>query len=403
MDKSIFQKLSNILPKIFALFALVYLFFYFKQRNYLYEYFQPTAIQRGSDIDARDCAARGGAYIGGVCKIAQDEDKSQCQRSGGTWENGRCSIPSVQCTMMGGRYVNGKCVSMDTDIQARINCEMKGGQYSMSTGACREDTSRADRFGFDTTEDANPEKTMYPSAGEVQMTTFSPPYEQEPIQELDDYEYNLIYTNEADRVLSKELRTKLMSQYPMHWTTYPPSSAQFQAGYKESFQNAKQDVPDDAKPYQNIGGSMMAPPDTSEVEREERKILQTYTPEFPPKGQTYDSRDANTLIKKVFDARGLVPEVRHRDGTNVYEIIGTRRKNEKIVYEDEEAAATQRANPAAGEDTVPVVSNLNELTTSSRDSFYTGGKGSANPWQYTAWTPGLERVFAPTDPKQNWY
>ena len=147
----------------------------------------------------------------------------------------------------------------------------------------------------------------------------------------------------------------------------------------------------------------MAPPDTSEVEREERKILQTYTPEFPPKGQTYDSRDANALIKKVFDAKGLIPEVRRRDGTNVYEIIGTRRKNEKIVYEDEEAAATHRANPDAGEDTVPVVSNINELTTSSRDSFYAGGQGSANPWQYTAWTPGLERVFAPTDPKQNWY
>jgi hypothetical protein len=189
----------------------------------------------------------------------------------------------------------------------------------------------------------------------------------------------------------------------MHWTTYPPSSTQFQAGYKESFQNAKQNVPDDAKPYENISGSTMQPPDTSDLEREERRILQTYAPEFPPKAQQYDERDANRLIKKVYDAKGLIPEVRHRHGTNVYEIIGTRRKNEKIVYEDEEASATQRANPYAGEGTVPVVSNINELATSSRDSFYSSEKGSANPWQYTAWTPGLERVFAPTDPKQNWY
>jgi hypothetical protein len=83
--------------------------------------------------------------------------------------------------------------------------------------------------------------------------------------------------------------------------------------------------------------------------------------------------------------------------------------NEKIVYEDEEGAATQRTNPTTGEGVVPVISGLNELTTSSRDSFYSGGGaaagggGSTNPWQYTAWTPGLERVFSPTEPKQDWY
>ena len=390
---------------LMAVAAIMYLFFYFNNRYYLFEYFQVTPITRGSDIDKRDCAARGGAYIDGVCKIAQDADKAQCEKSGGTWENGRCSIPSVQCGIMGGRYVNGNCISSDSSTQARINCEMGGGEYSLSTGVCKEDSARANRFQIDMTENANGEKPMYPGAGEVLMTTFSPPYDQQPIQDLDDYEYNLIYTNESDRVLNKELRDKLMSQYPMNWTTYPPSSTQFQAGYKESFQNATQDVPDDAKPYQNISGSTMAPPDLGTIEKEERKILQTYTPEFPPTATTYDDRDANKLIKKIYDAKGLIPVVNHKEGTNVYEIVGTRRKNEKVVYEDDEAPVTRRANPDAGEGTVPVISAVNQLTTSSRDSFYApeNNKGSGNPWQYTAWTPGLERVFAPTEPKQNWY
>ena len=382
---------------------ILYLFFYFNNQYYLYEYFQTTPIRRDADIDERDCAASGGAYINGDCVSPQEQDKKVCDKAGGRWQNGRCSVPSVQCKLMGGNYVNGNCVSGDTNTQARINCEMGGGEYSPSTGACKQDSSQADRFGFDMTENDNSERRMFPGVGEVQMTTFSPPYEQQAIQNMDDYEYNLIYTNEADRVLKKELRDKLMSQYPMHWTTYPPSSSQFQAGYRESFQNAKQDVPDDAKPYQNISGSTMQPPDMGETEKEERKILQTYTPEFPPKAQTYDDRDANRLIKKIYDAKGLIPIVNHKDGTNVYEIVGTRRKNEKVVYEDEEGAATQRANPETGEGVVPVVSGVNELTASSRDSFYNGGGGSANPWQYTAWTPGLERVFAPTEPKQNWY
>ena len=389
--------LTNTLSTLITIAIILYLFFYFNNQYYLYEYFQPG-------IDERECAARGGSYINGTCLIPQDEDKRICESSaGGVWENGRCSIPSVQCKLMGGNYINGNCVSGDTNIQARVNCEMGGGEYSPSTGVCKQDSSRANRFGLDMTDNNNIEKPMFPGAGEVEMTVFSPPYEQQSIQNLDDYEYNLIYTNEADRVLKKELRDKLMSQYPMHWTTYPPSSSQFQAGYRESFQNAKQDVPDDAKPYENISGSMMQPPDMGEIEKEERKILQTYRPEFPPKAQMYDDRDANTLIKKIYDAKGLIPVVKHKDGTNVYEIVGTRRKNEKIVYEDEEGVALQGANTSTGEGVVPVVSGVNELTTSSRDQFYGGGQGSANSWQYTAWTPGLERVFAPTKPKQNWY
>lgn len=401
--------LSSIMSTLITITLILYLFFYFNNRYYLYEYFFISPITSGSDIDERDCAARGGSYRNGTCLIPQDEDKKTCDKAGGRWDRGRCSIPSVQCSMMGGKYVNGNCMSTDTNIQARINCEMGGGEYSSSTGVCKQDSSRADRFGFDMTENDNSEKWMFPGAGEVEMTTVSPPYEQQSIQNMDDYEYNLIYTNDADRVLKKELRDKLMSQYPLHWTTYPPSSEQFQAGYRESFQNAKQDVPDDAKPYQNISGSTMQPPDMGAVEKEERKILQTYTPEFPPKAQMYDERDANALIKKIYDAKGLIPIVKHKDGTNVYEIVGTRRMNEKIVYEDEEGAATQRTNPTTGEGVVPVISGLNELTTSSRDSFYsgggaaTGGGGSTNPWQYTAWTPGLERVFSPTEPKQDWY
>ena len=416
--------LSTIIQTGITIAIIMYLFFYFNNRYYLFEYFQGAVIAPGSNIDRRDCAASGGVYKNGTCVIPKDADKVTCESSGGTWDNDRCSIPSIQCNLIGGTYTNGNCTSNDPNIKRRIACEMNGGTYSLSTGVCKEDASTQHMLGrslYDSsaagpmsldgakgnevsmTTDNTGAKLMFPGV-DVQMTTLSPPYDQQHIQDLGDYELSQVYTNESDKVLSKELRDKLMSQYPMNWTTYPPSSTQFQAGYKESFQNATQDVPDDAKPYQNISGATMAPPDMGATEKEERKILQTYKPAFPPTAATYDERDANTLIKKIYDAKGLIPVVNHKEGTNVYEIVGTRRKNEKVVYEDEEGLASTKANPVTGEGVVPVVAGLNELTTSSRDSFYSPGQGSsANPWNYTAWTPGLERVFAPTEAKQSWY
>jgi hypothetical protein len=245
-----------------------------------------------------------------------------------------------------------------------------------------------------TTTDNAPEMIVYPGVADVKLTENEVPYATRPIEEVDDYEYNMVFENESNTAISRKLREKLMRQYPMDWSNYPPSSSQFQAGLKESFQNASQDVPDDAKPYQNISGSTMAPPDMSALEKEERKILQTYQPDFPPTATTYDERDARKLIKKMYDAKGLIADVKHKEGTNVYEIVGTRRKNEKVVYEDEAAPVNV---DGLNESIIQAPFSTNELTTENRDKFYESNQlGSANPWKYTAWTPGLERVFAPS-------
>ena len=242
---------------------------------------------------------------------------------------------------------------------------------------------------------------------QVELTPVEVPYTKTPINNVDDYEYNMVFQNESDKALSKELRDKLMSQYPMDWSGYPPSSSQFQAGLRESFENAKPNVPDDAKPYQNISGNLMQPPDKSETEKQERKILQTYKPKFPPSATSYDPRDANELIKQIYDARGLIPEVKHKDGTNVYEIVGVRRKDEKIVYEEEEAAATPAANPMAMESAINAPLAAKDMNSPEKDSFFDSGAATGktrdNKWDYTSWTPGLERMFAPTADRQQWY
>ena len=236
--------------------------------------------------------------------------------------------------------------------------------------------------------------------------TTKDPVESRPIRSLDDYEYNLVYQNESDRDVSAALKNKLMSQRPMEWAGLPPSSSQFQAGLRESFQNATPTVPDNAHPYAAVSGGNMIPPDTESTEMEERKLLQSYkAPTAKELGSYSAEEDPQILIKKLYDTKGLVPTVAHKEGTNVYEIIGVRRKDEKILYEDEEAPASLAPVQMAGEANI-VVPAVAYDTAAAKDPYYDvnseSGKGRIGKWDYQAWTPGLERVFAPTNSTQAW-
>jgi hypothetical protein len=215
-----------------------------------------------------------------------------------------------------------------------------------------------------------------------------------------------VYQNESDREISTDLRNRLMSQYPMDWSGLPPSSSQFQAGLRETFV----DAPHQPEPVQGnpllseMEGASMQPPDTESMEVEERKLLQTYVPRNVGDKTTYDIDDARELIDKMYDAKGLVPEVVHEDGSPVYEIVGVRKKNEKVVYEDEQSAVREGPNPAAGEGVIRVVPGSIATIGSGADPYFDDSQPSRRDrWDYTRWTPGLERMFAPTYGKQDWY
>ncbi len=233
------------------------------------------------------------------------------------------------------------------------------------------------------------------------------PYETRGINSIDDYEYNLVFQNESDRELSQDLRNKLMSQYPMDWSIQPPSSSQFVNGLKEGFESTPEVMSTDKKdPYAEISVQNVTPPDTMKVEQEERKILQTYVPKKAGDLKTYDIEDAMTLIKKIYDSKGEVADV-IRTKDNVYEIIGTRRKDAKVVYEemDDQAPTGSLPIPKAGEATIRVPPAAVDYNT-ALDPFYEttpDRQERQQKWNYRQWTPGLERMFAPTEPRTNWY
>jgi hypothetical protein len=246
-----------------------------------------------------------------------------------------------------------------------------------------------------------------PEAGRVLMEyTTKDPVVKDAINSLDDYEYNMIYQNESDRSLSQAMKNKLMSQRPLEWAGLPPSSSQFQAGLRESFENAKPTVPDNAEPFNSVNGGNMIPPDTASTEMEERKVLQSYTAPSTKELSSYNpDEDPEVMIKKLYDVKGLIPTVAHKEGTNVYEVIGVRRKDEKVVYEDEEAPASIAPVQRAGEARITVPPTAYD-TAAAMDPYYdttaSTGRTRIGKWDYQAWTPGLERMFAPTGQTQAW-
>jgi hypothetical protein len=221
-----------------------------------------------------------------------------------------------------------------------------------------------------------------------------------PINSLDDYEYNSVFENENDRELTKGLRNKLMSQYPMDWSIQPPSSTYFQQGLKDVPEGAPVDASGIDMVYEDVDGTNTQPIDMDSVEMKERQILKTYIPKKTSDLKTYDVDDAYTLIKNMYNAKGLIPEVKHNKDTNIYEVIGTRKIGEKVRYEDEDVGETVESD----ENSVTVVPPAAKDFLNDSDPFYnTHNKTRMDKWDYTKYTESLERMFAPSYPRSQWY
>lgn len=231
------------------------------------------------------------------------------------------------------------------------------------------------------------------------------PYTTEPIDSLDQYELEAVFNNEGDRELKQQQINQMTRRYPLDWTNYPPNSSKFQseqAKYIEGF-SSDSSATELNEPYQAIGVGNLTPPDTIAMEKEEREILQTYAPKRANDLKTYDIHDAQELIEKIYKPKGLIPTVERKEG-NVFEVVSARQVNHKIEYEDELPSApwSSTSSPGAGEATIVVPPAATE-TAASRDPFYEPTTSTrSDRSDYTKWTPGLERMFAPTYPTRDW-
>jgi len=230
------------------------------------------------------------------------------------------------------------------------------------------------------------------------------PYTTDPINSLDQYELEAVFNNSGDRELKQTEINKLTRQYPMDWSGLPPNSSRFQsenAKYIEGF--LASDVPDQTKQFEAIGDGNLTPPDTLAMEKEEQRILSTYAPKKTEDLTTYDVDDAQTLIDKIYKPKNLIPKVVRKEN-NVFEVVSTRSLKDKVEYEDDlpHAPTSLKSVPEAGEATIHVPPTATE-TAAGHDPFYEPTTSTrADRSDYTKWTPGLERMFAPTYPQTDW-
>lgn len=256
--------------------------------------------------------------------------------------------------------------------------------------------------------------TSFTQQGDIQM--LAPPdmpYAATGIESLDDYEYNLVFQNEGNREIGKRQISDAMFRYPLDWSVQPPSSAVFQQGMEafENQQRADADpnrTPMDLSQFKSISGQDMVPPNLDALDADEKKILAMYSPD-PIEGETEEKchkdtpfEKAQKLVKKIYDKRGEVAVLEpSRQGQNVYEITEVFKRNEPIVWEDE-VPEPSRAE-MRGEQRIEVPRTVNDLAAGLDPFFEARPTTRMSKNDYTKWTPGLERMFAPTYPQTNWY
>ena len=155
--------------------------------------------------------------------------------------------------------------------------------------------------------------------------------------------------------------------------------------------------------YSAIDGSSMKPVDLDKLEAEERAILQTFNPtRSGSELGTYNVQDVAELLDNYYTKQGKRASFYKRDD-GTYEVFETEDLKPKIEFEDEapEPERAEEGKDMTGDIHVP--KGVADYSAKLDPFFEPRQSTRPNRTDYTAWTPGLERMFAPTEPTQQWY
>jgi hypothetical protein len=244
---------------------------------------------------------------------------------------------------------------------------------------------------------------------DLNMMIYPPekPYLTNPIDDLDDYELSLVFQNQGSKAASRKQISDAMTRYPMDWSVQGPNSQYFQ---DNQAQFEKQVAEDSNKLpatnfYNSINGSDMTPPDTQAIDDEEKKILQTYKPECSKGLLQYSVDDVKGLLEKIYTKKGLIPVIeKSKQGENIWEIVEVKEKDPKIVWEDDLERETERQKmEKRGEEVIEIPYTASDVAAGLDPFFQARNTVRDGKYDYYQWTPGLERMFAPTYPIKEWY
>ena len=234
-----------------------------------------------------------------------------------------------------------------------------------------------------------------------------------PIKKLDDYEYTRVFQNErgSRNVLSDETKNELLRSRVLDWANLPFNSEE-RAEKEDAFvEDRMQTLYQDPKSgvfFSNMEGRTLEPPDVEAAKEREQKILASYRPTDITK-HVIDGK-VEAVAKLVHDEykdnKDWEPVVR-KTGENSFEVFELLPKRKKVEFEDEQTKTLAMAEAEGIAQPTPTI----DIDSRMRGDPYfdksgVGDQANNRFWNYkdfNKWTPGLERMFAPTMDNRAWF
>lgn len=240
-----------------------------------------------------------------------------------------------------------------------------------------------------------------------------PPSESRPIDKLDDYDFTRVQELERaprNSVASQESKNALTAQNVLDWANLPFNSekkAQAEDEFWTGVQEAGFRDPKTGVFFANMEGKTVLPPDQVALKEREKALLAAYRPTDVSK-HVVDS-ETERVAKLVEDVYANDPSwepVITKTGENQWAVTELRPKARKEKWEEENTISDALTQGSL--DPRVKMEILDKMNT--QDPFFDKrgvvDRDNGRVWKYedfNKWTPGLERMFAPTKDTKEWY
>jgi len=241
------------------------------------------------------------------------------------------------------------------------------------------------------------------------------PWDQTPINSVEDYDRTNVYENERDSrhgAMSTAVINDLSNKYKMDWAQLPFNSeakaAQEDAFVAGRLENVYRE-PKSGTFFKNMMGDGLFPPNTDEREQNERRILNSYkAPQVAKNEEEEETSMIGRLVKKLFASDKEYEPVVEKSGANKWEITELIPKPRKETWADADNGTSIDSAVRAG--WIPQNPSMQIFDHGTSDpAFYRAGvadNDNGRFWNYkdfNKFTPGLERMFSPTNATREWY
>ena len=233
-------------------------------------------------------------------------------------------------------------------------------------------------------------------------------YAKTPINKMDDYEYTRIFqTENTPRTqLSKTTINAKINEHQTDWAKLPFISEARTSAEDEFIAGRMDDVFRDPKTgvyFKTVEGFEMQPPDTVKEDSDEKAKMKKFVAKDASNLLEHELEDVATMVKKMYAEDPNWEPVVETLGNNQYRVSELRPRLKKEKYAEAQDMTVERAK-----DNGLISANVS-IEGGNKDPYFDKqgvlDYNNNRFWEYkdfNKWTPGLERMFAPTLDTTNW-